>query len=172
MTHACEMVGWGLSEGLLLPSDVTDNLISSCMFTHACPKYEQSEAISSESNDNTSCGRSVTENTHTHSSCKFNWNHNNASASRLDAWSHTSVDASARESREVDVDDAIADGDPELLLRTSGETRLSDFLLWQCTSSYLAFIKPYWYVQASDVSSFAFIFFVLFFECAFVTGLT
>jgi len=32
----------------------------------------------------------------------------------------------------------------DLLIRTSGEIRLSDFLLWQCSSSVLSFIKSYW----------------------------
>lgn len=34
--------------------------------------------------------------------------------------------------------------DPEILLRTSGEIRLSDFLLWQTSFSYIAFVKDLW----------------------------
>nr|XP_002734350.1 PREDICTED: dehydrodolichyl diphosphate synthase-like [Saccoglossus kowalevskii] len=33
---------------------------------------------------------------------------------------------------------------PELLIRTSGEVRLSDFLLWQTTFSVLSFVKVLW----------------------------
>ncbi len=34
--------------------------------------------------------------------------------------------------------------DPELLIRTSGETRISNFLLWQLAYSELYFTKRYW----------------------------
>uniref|UniRef100_A0A1B0GHI0 ditrans,polycis-polyprenyl diphosphate synthase [(2E,6E)-farnesyldiphosphate specific] n=1 Tax=Lutzomyia longipalpis TaxID=7200 RepID=A0A1B0GHI0_LUTLO len=34
--------------------------------------------------------------------------------------------------------------DPDLLIRTSGETRLSDFLLWQVSSTILYFTKTLW----------------------------
>ncbi|KAK3576990.1 hypothetical protein CHS0354_005998 [Potamilus streckersoni] len=34
--------------------------------------------------------------------------------------------------------------DPDLLIRTSGEVRLSDFLLWQSSFSVLAFVKVLW----------------------------
>jgi len=34
--------------------------------------------------------------------------------------------------------------DPDLIIRTSGEKRLSNFLLWQAAYSELFFIKPHW----------------------------
>ena len=34
--------------------------------------------------------------------------------------------------------------DPDLLIRTSGELRLSNFLLWQCAYSELVFLDLYW----------------------------
>ncbi len=34
--------------------------------------------------------------------------------------------------------------DPDLLIRTSGELRLSNFLLWQCAYSELVFLDSYW----------------------------
>jgi undecaprenyl diphosphate synthase len=34
--------------------------------------------------------------------------------------------------------------DPDLLIRTSGERRLSNFLLWQCAYSELIFSEPLW----------------------------
>ena len=36
------------------------------------------------------------------------------------------------------------DGDPELLIRTSGETRLSDFLTWQCGFTSLSILQVMW----------------------------
>lgn len=32
----------------------------------------------------------------------------------------------------------------DLLVRTSGETRLSDFLLWQCATAHLVFSRALW----------------------------
>ncbi len=34
--------------------------------------------------------------------------------------------------------------DPDLLIRTSGEQRISNFLLWQCAYSELVFVDTYW----------------------------
>ncbi|MDB3873138.1 polyprenyl diphosphate synthase [Pelagibacteraceae bacterium] len=34
--------------------------------------------------------------------------------------------------------------DPEILIRTGGHTRLSDFLLWQCSYTEIFFIKKLW----------------------------
>ncbi|KAJ7530061.1 hypothetical protein O6H91_15G076900 [Diphasiastrum complanatum] len=33
---------------------------------------------------------------------------------------------------------------PDILLRTSGETRLSNYLLWQCSNSYMCFCNALW----------------------------
>uniref|UniRef100_A0A1I7VJK3 ditrans,polycis-polyprenyl diphosphate synthase [(2E,6E)-farnesyldiphosphate specific] n=1 Tax=Loa loa TaxID=7209 RepID=A0A1I7VJK3_LOALO len=40
--------------------------------------------------------------------------------------------------------DSRFSNDPDLLIRTSGETRLSDFLLWQCSKCYIYFDKVLW----------------------------
>ena len=34
--------------------------------------------------------------------------------------------------------------DPDLIIRTSGEQRLSNFLLWQAAYSELVFVSTYW----------------------------
>src|SRR5690606_16771552 len=34
--------------------------------------------------------------------------------------------------------------DPDLLVRTSGEMRLSNFLLWQCAYTEFVFLDAYW----------------------------
>eukprot|EP00760_Papus_ankaliazontas_P001650 PhM_4_TR10554/c0_g1_i1/m.52600 len=39
---------------------------------------------------------------------------------------------------------AAKGGDPELILRTSGESRLSNFLLWQCAYAELTFVPQTW----------------------------
>jgi undecaprenyl diphosphate synthase len=41
--------------------------------------------------------------------------------------------------------------DPDLLIRTSGELRLSNFLLWQCAYSELVFIDSYWPDFSSEI---------------------
>lgn len=52
--------------------------------------------------------------------------------------------------RDIDVDsfgrflDAPDLPDPDLIIRTSGEQRLSNFLLWQCAYSELVFVQTYW----------------------------
>ncbi len=33
---------------------------------------------------------------------------------------------------------------PDVLIRTGGQHRFSNFLLWQCAGSYISFIDPYW----------------------------
>ncbi|HEY5219956.1 MAG TPA: undecaprenyl diphosphate synthase family protein, partial [Gemmatimonadaceae bacterium] len=43
------------------------------------------------------------------------------------------------------VDHAAADApDVDLLIRTGGEQRLSDFLLWECAYAELAFVRRMW----------------------------
>ena len=44
-------------------------------------------------------------------------------------------------SRQLDTSDIP---DPDLVIRTSGEVRLSNFLLWQCAYSEFVFIDDYW----------------------------
>ena len=41
-------------------------------------------------------------------------------------------------------DNKIKDLDPELLIRTSGEYRISNFLLWQIAYSELYFSQTFW----------------------------
>lgn len=71
MANAVKEVALGVEEGILLPSDVSEELIEQCLYTHRCK-------------------------------------------------------------------------DPELLVRTSGEVRLSDFLLWQSGYSVLSFVEVLW----------------------------
>ncbi len=40
--------------------------------------------------------------------------------------------------------DTVGLPDPDLLIRTSGEQRLSNFLLWQCAYSEFLFVDQYW----------------------------
>lgn len=41
--------------------------------------------------------------------------------------------------------------DPDLLIRTSGEQRLSNFLLWQCAYTEFVFVSEHWPVFNKDV---------------------
>lgn len=40
--------------------------------------------------------------------------------------------------------DTAGEPDPDLLIRTSGEIRLSNFLLWQCAYTEFVFVDTYW----------------------------
>ncbi|XP_041463127.1 dehydrodolichyl diphosphate synthase complex subunit DHDDS-like [Lytechinus variegatus] len=71
MANAVKEVALGVEEGILFPSDVSEELIEQCLYTNRCK-------------------------------------------------------------------------DPELLVRTSGEVRLSDFLLWQSGYSVLSFVEVLW----------------------------
>jgi undecaprenyl diphosphate synthase len=44
----------------------------------------------------------------------------------------------------ADVDHSIAAPDVDLLIRTGGEKRLSDFLLWECAYAELHFVECFW----------------------------
>ena len=44
----------------------------------------------------------------------------------------------------AEVDHAIAAPDVDLLIRTGGEKRLSDFLLWECAYAELHFVECFW----------------------------
>jgi undecaprenyl diphosphate synthase len=54
--------------------------------------------------------------------------------------------------RAEDIDDAVLSGrllssdlpDPDLLIRTSGEIRISNFMLWQCAYTEFVFTDVYW----------------------------
>jgi undecaprenyl diphosphate synthase len=60
------------------------------------------------------------------------------------------VERSELKARNIDVDtfgrflDAPDIPDPDLIIRTSGEQRLSNFLLWQAAYSELVFVPTYW----------------------------
>ena len=60
------------------------------------------------------------------------------------------VAAGALRAADIDVDrlsaalDVPDIPDPDLIIRTSGEQRLSNFLLWQCAYSELVFVPTYW----------------------------
>ena len=47
--------------------------------------------------------------------------------------------------------DTAGQPSPDLLIRTSGELRLSNFLLWQCAYSELVFLDTYWPDFTSEV---------------------
>jgi undecaprenyl diphosphate synthase len=44
----------------------------------------------------------------------------------------------------AEVDHALAAPDVDLLIRTGGEKRLSDFLLWECAYAELHFVESFW----------------------------
>jgi undecaprenyl diphosphate synthase len=44
----------------------------------------------------------------------------------------------------ADVDHSLAAPDVDLLIRTGGEKRLSDFLLWECAYAELHFVECFW----------------------------
>jgi undecaprenyl diphosphate synthase len=44
----------------------------------------------------------------------------------------------------AEVDHCIAAPDVDLLIRTGGEKRLSDFLLWECAYAELHFVECFW----------------------------
>ncbi len=62
------------------------------------------------------------------------------------------ADAAAGRLRPEEVDDALISSrlttdfmpDPDLLIRTGGEVRLSNYLLWQCAYSELYFCETFW----------------------------
>jgi undecaprenyl diphosphate synthase len=62
----------------------------------------------------------------------------------------TQVEQGALKASDIDVEmisrnlDTAEIPDPELIIRTSGEERLSNFLLWQAAYSELVFIPDYW----------------------------
>jgi len=70
----------------------------------------------------------------------------------LEATRQLAAEAAAGKLKPQDIDDrAFANAlstrgipDPELLIRTSGETRLSNFLLWQIAYAELYFTPTFW----------------------------
>jgi undecaprenyl diphosphate synthase len=44
----------------------------------------------------------------------------------------------------ADVDHSTTVADVDLLIRTGGEKRLSDFLLWECAYAELHFVECFW----------------------------
>ena len=62
------------------------------------------------------------------------------------------ADCAAGEKKPEELDDALFSGyldsrgipDPELIIRPSGELRLSNFLLWQCAYSEFYFCDTLW----------------------------
>ena len=59
------------------------------------------------------------------------------------------------------------DNIPDILIRTSGETRLSDFLLWQTSFSTISFLSVLW----PEISSWHLFFVVLQYQSQFKTVL-
>jgi undecaprenyl diphosphate synthase len=65
---------------------------------------------------------------------------------------HIAAEASAGRLRPEDVDEALFSRylltagmpDPDLVIRTSGEKRVSNFLLWQCAYAELVFVDRLW----------------------------
>ena len=55
--------------------------------------------------------------------------------------------------RLADVDHSIEAPDVDLLIRTGGEKRLSDFLLWECAYAELHFVECFW--RRLDAAAFA-----------------
>jgi len=53
----------------------------------------------------------------------------------------------------ADVDHSTPVADVDLLIRTGGEKRLSDFLLWECAYAELHFVECFW--PDFDASAFA-----------------
>jgi undecaprenyl diphosphate synthase len=68
--------------------------------------------------------------------------------SLLESCSRMAAERGADRSRFVrhlaDVDHTIAAADVDLLIRTGGEKRLSDFLLWECAYAELHFVERFW----------------------------
>jgi len=68
------------------------------------------------------------------------------------AASHIAAEASAGRLRPEDIDEALFSRylltagmpDPDLVIRTSGEKRVSNFLLWQCAYAELVFVDRLW----------------------------
>jgi len=63
------------------------------------------------------------------------------------------LDYSAREAIVAAVKSGVTPGpDVDLLIRTSGEQRLSDFLLWECAYAELFFAAKYWPDSRDDMT--------------------
>jgi undecaprenyl diphosphate synthase len=70
----------------------------------------------------------------------------------IDATRRIAADAAAKRIVPEQIDESMLENnlytsglpDPDILIRTSGEMRLSNFLLWQCSYSELFISKKYW----------------------------
>tara|TARA_R110002050_G_scaffold290260_1_gene443795 strand:- start:126795 stop:127532 length:738 start_codon:yes stop_codon:yes gene_type:complete len=70
----------------------------------------------------------------------------------LNATKNLANDVKNGEIKIADIDESVFEGylathsipDPDLLIRTSGESRISNFLLWQMAYTELLFIDKYW----------------------------